>query len=234
MKDSNKLVVKVKYQGSNQDTKMHSGPAMITEWYIGRIGAVVVIVLLLIGGIIYFFNADSSQSVDIKLIAKVLPELKKESIKAIVKPAKEIIQNKLLNIPIIPSKNSINTQNKNNILSIKSKVISNKYVARAVLVSEINNKDPVGEIILPLVVKKDQASGVFYFTEIINMKGKTLFHQWQRDGNLVYERKVKILGNRWRVSTSKLITYSKTGTWTVRLVDRQGVVFNKIEFEVVK
>lgn len=99
--------------------------------------------------------------------------------------------------------------------------------------SEINNKEPGKGIVSPLTANKDRAIGVFYFTEINNMKGKTLFHQWKRDGKLVYERKINILGDRWRASTSKLITYSKTGSWSVRLVNKQGDIFNELEFEVV-
>jgi len=230
MKESNKLVVKVKYQGSTQDSKIHSGLGMVTEWHIGRIVVAAVIILLFVGGVLYLLNGGASQSVDTKLITKILPEINKEPTETIVKIPKEITQNKQLQAPVKPSIKSINKQ----ILTTKAKDISNQNIARALLVTEVNNKEPGGEILLPLVVNKEQASGVFYFTEITNMKGNVLFHQWHREGKLVYERKIKILGNRWRVSTSKLISYSKVGMWTVRLVNKQGVVFNKIEFEVIK
>ncbi|NOQ76526.1 MAG: DUF2914 domain-containing protein, partial [Methylococcaceae bacterium] len=106
-------------------------------------------------------------------------------------------------------------------------------VVRALLATEVINKEPVGNMVLPLMLNKDIAKRVYYFTEIINMKGQSLYHQWFRDEQLIYKRKIIMLGNRWRVSTSKLIPYSKTGMWTVRLVGKQGIILNEIKFEVI-
>jgi len=250
MNDSNNVVVKVKYEGLNPQVKTNSRPDRVTEWYIGRIITAIVIILLLIGGLIYFIiNNNSKPSTgivepDLKPIVKVLPEVKQESINEVTKVIEKKPINKVtkvketsdkkpqLNALELSSNNNIKKQDK--IINKIPDVILHKNVSRALLVGQINNKEPGKEIVSPIVANKDKAIGVFYFTEINNMKGKTLFHQWERDGKLIYEKKIHILGNRWRASTSKLITYSKTGSWRVRLVNKQGDVFNELKFEVVK
>jgi hypothetical protein len=118
--------------------------------------------------------------------------------------------------------------------AISSKIISDAKVARALLTSGLNNKEPLAGISLPLVVNKNKAAQVYYFTEIINMKGETLYHHWLRDGQNIYKKELNILGNRWRASTSKLIPYSKTGLWRAELVNKEDVILNEIEFNVIK
>jgi len=237
MKESNNVVVKVKYQGLNQPDRENPRPEMVTEWYVGRIVVVIVSILLLIGGLIYFFNRDPSPEVVIpenKAVDAMVSQKNKEPVKAIVKLPVLNIKKQEVMTSLTPLPPIINNKKVDKVLDIKPKVIMHKHVARALLVSGVNNKEPGTEILLPVVVNNMKASGVYYFTEIINMKGKTLYHQWLRDNQLVYERKIKILGKRWRASTSKLIPYSKAGKWRVRLVNKQGEVLNEIEFKVVK
>ncbi len=61
------------------------------------------------------------------------------------------------------------------------------------------------------------------------MKGEILFHYWLRNGQSIYKKELNILGNRWRASTSKLISYSKTGKWRVESVNKEDVILNKIK-----
>jgi len=118
--------------------------------------------------------------------------------------------------------------------AISPKGLSHGRVTRALLTTGLNNKEPLAGISLPLVVNKNNAAQVYYFTEIINMKGEILFHHWLRNGQSIYKKELNILGNRWRASTSKLISYSKTGKWRVELVNKEDVILNKIEFNVIK
>ncbi|MGR9115929.1 MAG: DUF2914 domain-containing protein [Gammaproteobacteria bacterium] len=115
---------------------------------------------------------------------------------------------------------------------IEKSIIHHK-VKRALLARGISNKEPFGEIISSVKVGSDNATGVFYFTEIKDMKGRLFFHQWLREGKLVYKRPFKILGNRWRASTSKLFTKVNDGNWTVRLIDEKGRIYSEINFKVV-
>jgi len=105
-------------------------------------------------------------------------------------------------------------------------------ISRARLAKGMKNKEPYGNVELPFLVNSEQAEGLFYFTEINNMKGGTVFHEWLKEGESIYKRKIKIRGNRWRFSTSKLFNNKHIGEWQVRTLDKQGKVLNKIGFMV--
>jgi len=235
--NQNKIVVKVKYQGLNKDDKKQNEPQMVTEWHTGRIVGAIVIFLLFIMLPFYIFNEDEpSQPINTSPVVDTVI-LNNELPKKIIKPVDDVIS---VPEPIVrikePSIKSSDIKNNNieKVLKKEPTILSNKNVVRAVLAKGLYNKEPVGDIVLPLVLNNTEASRVFYFTEIINMKGQYLYHQWLRNDQLVYKRRIGILGNRWRASTNKLIPYSKVGAWTVRLVNKQGVILNEIQFEAIK
>jgi len=186
----------------------------------------------------YIFNEDEpSQPINTSPVVDTVI-LNNELPKKIIKPVDVVIIS--VPEPIVrikePSIKSSDIKNNNIEIVLKKepKILSNKNVVRAVLAKGLYNKEPVGDIVLPLVLNDTAASRVFYFTEIINMKGQYLYHLWLRNGQMVYKRRIGILGNRWRASTNKLIPYSKVGSWTVRLVNEQGVILNEIQFETIK
>ena len=99
-----------------------------------------------------------------------------------------------------------------------------KRITRALLTIGVNNKEPLEVIVSPVVVNKNKVSGVFYFTEIVDMKGVDLYHRWLWNDEVQYNKKINILGDRWRAATSKTIPYTKTGSWSVRLVNNEDVI----------
>lgn len=107
-----------------------------------------------------------------------------------------------------------------------------KHIVRALLTTRVKNKEPVDKVIPPVIVNENHAIGIYYFTEIINMKGHSLYHQWLWNDNIIYKRKINILGDRWRAATGKFITHDKQGMWRVRIVDKQGVILDQIVFKV--
>lgn len=265
MEESNKVVVKVKYQGLNQDQKTNSRPDMVTEWHIPRILGAVAILLIFILFPFYYFSEQSSEAIvehktiatatdtkniksapkDSKIVNPQIPE------KAITEKfnnsiKQEILKTKIQKAIIKPNtKQATGITSKTTELKVKTKsatkqsktkqtISTNSKIVRALLTTGLNNKEPVDNIVSEIKVSKQKASGVYYFTEINNMKGQTLYHHWLRAGKLIYKRKIRILGHRWRAATSKLITYSKTGDWAVRLVNKQGMTLNEIQFKAVK
>ena len=115
-----------------------------------------------------------------------------------------------------------------------SVISTDKRITRALLTSEVIDREPIDKLTKQISVNKHMATRVFYFTEISNMKDQYLFHHWLRNDELVFERKINIKGYKWRASTSKLITYSQSGFWKVRLIDKDGLVLNEIQFKAVK
>ncbi|OQK18464.1 hypothetical protein AU255_11795 [Methyloprofundus sedimenti] len=110
----------------------------------------------------------------------------------------------------------------------------NPNITRAQFAQGVNKLEPFGEIELPILVDKSKAKSVTYFTEVKNMQGKTVFHEWLKDGKSIYKRKINIRGDRWRVSTSKLFPYNSIGQWQVRIINQQGDILHKIDFSVEK
>jgi hypothetical protein len=109
----------------------------------------------------------------------------------------------------------------------------NKNIIRALLTFKINNNEPVDEIILPLKLSKKKPTSIYYFVELTAMKGRTVYHEWLRDGALITRKKVHISNDNWRTSSRQLFAYSVKTNWTVRLVDETGQLLNEIPLNVI-
>ena len=119
--------------------------------------------------------------------------------------------------------------NDNNLNEVKDDKIS-----RALLTTGLNNREPIDNITSPIYVSKQAAIKIYYFTEIMNMEGEVLYHNWLREGESVFKKEIKISGQRWRASTNKFIQYFDQGEWTVILVNKEGDVLNEVQFKVVE
>lgn len=108
----------------------------------------------------------------------------------------------------------------------------NSHINRAQLAEGVNNKEPFGQVKIPLIVNSSKAQSITYFTEISDFKGNTVFHEWLKEGNTIFKREIVIRGNRWRISTSKLFTLNSVGLWQVRIITEQGEILHKIDFLV--
>ena len=163
----------------------------------------------------------------------------KETVSVVAqKPAKEIIsaQPTAQITAKLPTEKIAkqNVQEEQVIESVIQSTDLNPYIARAQLAQGVNKLEPYGNIDLPILVDSSKAYGVTYFTEVINMQGDTIFHEWLKEGHSVYKRKINIRGNRWRISTSKLFPYNSIGQWQVRTITQQGNILHKIDFSVQK
>ena len=116
---------------------------------------------------------------------------------------------------------------------LNQKIEINKNIIRALLTFKINNNEPVGEIILPLKLSKKKSTSVYYFVELTAMKGRTVYHEWLLDGELITRKKVNISDDTWRTSSRQLFAYTARTNWTVRLVDETGQILNEIHFNVI-
>ena len=117
---------------------------------------------------------------------------------------------------------------------VKPEASVNNNITRALLTFKINNNEPVGEINLPLKLSKKKSTSVYYFVELTGMKGRTVYHEWLLDGNLITRKKINISDNdKWRTLSRQLFAYTARTNWTVRLVDETGRILNEIHFDVI-
>ena len=235
MKTDKKLSIKVK---SKTERRIMEDPQMeiITEWNIKRIFTALLVLLLLVIIPGYYLNSLNEDPLlkDIKqpaITAETITSTPKAEISVIKPEIVEVIKSEdtqLKKEVILPEK--IKSVAQTSAKSVSEQLHPN--ISRARLAKGMKDKEPYGNVELPFLVNSEQAEGLFYFTEINNMKGNTVFHEWLKDGKSIYKRKIRIRGNRWRVSTSKLFNNKHTGEWQARTLDAQGKVLNKIDFLV--
>lgn len=108
-----------------------------------------------------------------------------------------------------------------------------KVVNRSLLTLQVVNNEPFGELIPPLKINKDAATSVYYFVELAAMDGRTVYHEWLLDNELITRKQVNVSGDKWRTASRQLLMYSNRTDWTVRLVDETGQILNTIPFKVI-
>ncbi len=237
----NKVVIKINYD-NEQGNKPETSTKLVTEWHFGRIVVASVLVLVAVSGLIYLFMSGDDSVDKTNQTAVIQQETKPTKIEDDIQQS--AITNKIDRIDETETKVSDETV----IQSVEQtgaefdqlekentseKSIFDPRISRAVLTHALVNKEPVGEISSPITADKNKAISVYFFTEIKKMKGEVLFHHWYRNDKLVFKRKINILGNRWRASTSKLISYSKKGHWVVKLTDEEGNILSVMAFNVI-
>lgn len=108
----------------------------------------------------------------------------------------------------------------------------NSHITQAQLSLGINKLKPYGKVDLPLLVDNTKATGIFFFTEVNDMRGRTVFHEWLKEGKSIFKLKAIIRGDNTGFYTSKLFTPRSVGQWQVRIITDQGEVLHKIDFLV--
>ena len=259
MTDSNNVVIKINYKGSGNSPYRRTENDMVTEWRYQRIVIAVILLMVFIVFPFYYFSDDSAEQPAEKLTSvtkskpvanNILKAVDKEvakleqvkevetDVNTIINNPVKVIKKEQTAIEIKPvNKNPAEKIKKEEIIELKSNSshsLGDKKIVRALLTSGVNNKEPMGIIVSPVLVNENKALSVFYFTEIVDMKGLTVYHRWVWNNKVIYNRKINILGDRWRASTSKLIPYSKAGDWSVWLVNNEGIVLNEIKFKVIQ
>jgi hypothetical protein len=101
-------------------------------------------------------------------------------------------------------------------------------IRRALFTTGINDREPVG-----IVDSIDSTSdnSISFFTEITNMSGQTVTHQWTHLDKIMFEKTFEVKAERWRVWTSKTLIPNWTGTWTVNVLDADSELLTSKSFE---
>ena len=239
MKEENKIQIRVQSKTERrmmEDLDVH----MMTEWDVKKITRTLCWLLLLVGSLIYYFFATENSGEEVNKAAETqeLSQISRPSEKQIAIPVTKKLPIENKGLADKPEKELLKKPvKKQNAQLVKSAPIiikNNKHIKRGLLAERIINKEPSGAVNLPLVVNKEKAVGLIYFTEIIDMKGSSIYHEWLINNKVIYKKKVNILGNRWRISTRKLFSYTATGQWQVRVVNDKGDMLHKIDFLVIK
>ena len=101
-------------------------------------------------------------------------------------------------------------------------------VSRALFTIGVDNREPV---IMVDSISSDSYNSISFFTELTDLSGHTITHQWMYDGKVMFEKTFDVAGARWRVWTSKTLQKSWIGTWTVNVLDDDRSVLETKSFE---
>ena len=99
-------------------------------------------------------------------------------------------------------------------------------VSRATFTSAIDNREPTDEI----TNLANDASKIYYFTEIKGLKGQTITHRWEQNGEVQANVTFNVGGDRWRIWSSKNMQPELSGQWQVMVVDEAGNVLSQDSF----
>ncbi|MFI3186585.1 MAG: DUF2914 domain-containing protein [Methylococcaceae bacterium] len=246
MMDKKNILIKVKYPVSGNRAGI-SPPKLITVWNVKRLVFAASALFLVLVSLFYVIN-DNIQKTDldnaggIENITEKQPSPQLEShgadIKTLSPPGKLATE---ISAPEKSKKepNKKNNQNANitvqdNIKGTIKNSIERKhspYLRRSLLTYGIENKEPVGKIASSVKVSGKKPTWIYYFTEFRAMKGMSFYHEWFKNGVLVFRPLVVISDDRWRASSRKLLSDSDKGKWIVKLVDEKGQLLDEKSFK---
>jgi hypothetical protein len=178
---------------------------MITEWNFKRVGLAVGSLLLGVLMLFYFTDSDDKTGSPAEQLA--IPEQTAET-------------------KMQPTENIRPSQ------AAKTVADMSHAVVRSQLTSDIIKNEPVDSISVPLKIGKKETLWIYYFAELKGLKGKTIFHEWVLNGELVSQKKVNISSDPWRTASKQMITYTTNNDWSARLVDDAGNVLIEKKFNL--
>lgn len=101
-------------------------------------------------------------------------------------------------------------------------------VSRAMFTIGVDNREPVLSVDS---ISSGSYTSISFFTELNNLSGHNVTHQWTYDNKVMFEKTFEVKGDRWRVWTSKTLIPGWTGSWTVNVLDDDRTVLASKSFE---
>jgi len=101
-------------------------------------------------------------------------------------------------------------------------------VTRAIFTIGIESREPIDQVDS---TRSNSLTEISFFTELSNLEGHTVTHQWIYNDNIMFEKTFDVDGSRWRVWTSKVFLPEWSGIWTVNVLDTDRSVLESKSFE---
>lgn len=243
MNKQKKLVIRVNYDSSDKlltDEKLNL--KMTEEWNIKRIVIALLIVIFFIAtGLYYAFYKSGFPVINTSVPNSIIHEHSKNVDPQIIdskEMGREVVSEQL-----IANENEIDQDNikpvdvtdekaEDDFVDVKP-IHYSSQVVRSQLTNRVIDNEPIDIVSTPILVEKDNIRRLYYFTELKDMSGKTIYHNWTYKGEPIFRKKFDINGNRWRVATLKKLNTTLLGDWKVTLTDSKGHLLHEIIFEVI-
>lgn len=112
--------------------------------------------------------------------------------------------------------------------------IQSPHLHRATLTQNLQEKEPVGNLPGVVAMGEEGIIRVFFFNHLLDLKGRTLFHNWYRDGERVARVTIRPYSDSMRASSAKYINRDMLGQWRVEAVTAEGSVLGSGRFQVLE
>jgi len=111
-------------------------------------------------------------------------------------------------------------------------LIVNSGISRAVLTTRLEEQNPGEPLAAQVVLPTEGIMKVILFTEMRGIRGKTLYHEWYREGVRQARVKIPVNVDPQRSYSSKYINHQMLGKWQVKVLDEQSEPYILTDFEV--
>ncbi|ABC30750.1 conserved hypothetical protein [Hahella chejuensis KCTC 2396] len=105
-------------------------------------------------------------------------------------------------------------------------------ISRAQLTQELDDSEPTNALRDSIVMNDEGLLRIYLFTEMMDMTGQTLYHEWYRDDKRVARIRIRPHRSPMRASSSKFIDRHMLGQWTVKVTGPEGNILAEAAFSV--
>ncbi|MCG7537489.1 DUF2914 domain-containing protein [Pseudoalteromonas sp. OOF1S-7] len=110
--------------------------------------------------------------------------------------------------------------------------VDTNHVSRAVLTSEVVNREPV-DVLKDSVEQSAFADKLYFFTEVRGLQGQTIRHLWFHQDQLMAEIDLAISAYRHRTYSSKNIMPSQSGQWRIEVITADDQLLAQKTFRII-
>jgi len=115
-------------------------------------------------------------------------------------------------------------------LKKRLKNIQSVGITKIVFTSKLKYNEPINSLSSASYKQKR----IYLFTRIRNMKGEYLTHVWFKNGNLIFEKRMKVRTNTWKMWTWITPNKKYIGNWEVIIYSDDDKVIAKKRFFVTR
>lgn len=226
MEDRKNIVIKVKYPTSGKNSVDATKPKVVEQWDVKRIAIAAGGLLAFIMLLVLVFSGDDEQATTVsQTVVSEKSVADMDETRALEKPLSKFEEKSVVNATDKPVLKAIEPTAKT--------IETSKTVLRSLLTFNIKDSEPQAAVTSPLHLSKTKPVSVFYFAELNNMKGKTVYLEWLLEGDLITRKKVNISGDNWRMTSRQYLNDNIKTHWIVRIVDHRSHLITQIPFETI-
>lgn len=104
-------------------------------------------------------------------------------------------------------------------------------IQQPVLAEKVENRYPINLLSSPVPKYIRQ---VYFFAQVQNAKGQTIYHRWLYKGKMMAEVPLKIGSDQYRTWSSKHLSSAWAGRWTIEVLNEQKQPIYRFQFNYIK